>query len=168
MHKIAKVMKNSFICIVIIVFVGCTYSVYSSGMPHLKTISLVEFENQTDQYELEVSLVESLSENFMRDGRLRLVDLEPDCRLEGKILDYSKKLATYGSTGIDEYEVRILYAVTFSDLVENKEIYQTNSLVLTEVYSNNQTSEINTEEEAIKEIEKELFDRIMRESLEDW
>ena len=168
MNKIAKVMKNLIISIVLILLVGCTYSVYSSGMPHLKTISLVEFENQTDQYELEVSLIETLSENFMRDGRLRLVDLEPDCRLEGKILDYSDKLATYGSTGIDEYEVRILYAVTFTDLVENKEIYHTNSLVLTKIYSNNETSEINTEEEAIKEIEKDLFDRIMRESLEDW
>ncbi|MFO7895727.1 MAG: LPS assembly lipoprotein LptE [Candidatus Cloacimonadales bacterium] len=161
-------MKNLIISLVLLTIVGCTYSVYSSGLPHLKTISIEEFENETEQYELEVSLIESLSREFMRDGRLRLVDLEPDCLLEGKILDYSNKLATYGSTGIDEYEVRILYAVTFTDLVENKEIYKSSSLVLTKIYSNSETAEIKSEEDAISEIEQDLFERIMRESLEDW
>jgi len=147
---------------------GCTYSVYSSGMPHLKTVSITEFENQTDQYQLETELTDALSADFIQDGRLRLVDLSPDCVLQGEILDYSDKLATYGSSGVDEYEVRIMYSLEFTDLVKNEVIWKVNNLIFSQIYSNDENSEIKTEEDAVKKIEQDLFDRIMRESLEDW
>lgn len=150
------------------IVMGCTYSVYSSGMPHLKTVKLNEFENTTDQYELEIKLLDSMSEDFIMDGRLNLVDLTPDCELKGRILDYTNKITTYGSSGIDEYEVRVLFSIEFVDLVKNEIIWETSNLVISQKYSGNDNAEIVTEEEAVKEIEQDLFEKIMRESLEEW
>lgn len=150
------------------IVMGCTYSVYSSGMPHLKTVKLNEFENKTDQYELEIKLLDSMSEDFIMDGRLNLVDLTPDCELKGRILDYTNKITTYGSSGIDEYEVRVLFSIEFVDLVKNEIIWETSNLVISQKYSGNDNAEIVTEEEAVKEIEQDLFEKIMRESLEEW
>jgi hypothetical protein len=161
-------MKNFIYVFVLALLLGCSYSVYSSSMPHLKTISIKDFENRTDEYQLDTNLAEALSEDFIQDGRLRIVDFTPDCILQGKILDYSNKLATYGSNGVDEYEVRIMYSITFTDLVKNKVIWETNNLVFSQLYSNDENSDIKTEDEAIKKIEQDLFDRIIRESLEDW
>lgn len=161
-------MKKIVLITFVVTIIGCTYSVYSSGMPHLKTIAISEFANKTDEFQLESDLLDALSADFIQDGRLRLVDLNPDCRLQGEILDYSNKLATYSSSGVDEYEVRILYSVEFYDLVKNKEVWKISSLVFTQIYANDETSEVKTEADAVKEIEQDLFDRIMRESLEDW
>ncbi len=161
-------MKKIIPTIILTLLLGCTYSVYSSGMPHLKTISIKDFENLTEEYQLDTNLTDALSEDFIQDGRLRIVDIAPDCILQGKILDYSNKLATYGSDGVDEYEVRIMYSLTFTDLVKNEVIWKINNLVFSQLYSNDENSDIKTEDEAIEKIEQDLFDRIMRESLEDW
>ena len=161
-------MKKIIPTIILTLLFGCTYSVYSSGMPHLKTISIKDFENLTEEYQLDTNLTDALSEDFIQDGRLRIVDIAPDCILQGKILDYSNKLATYGSDGVDEYEVRIMYSLTFTDLVKNEVIWKINNLVFSQLYSNDENSDIKTEDEAIEKIEQDLFDRIMRESLEDW
>ena len=161
-------MKKILLTTIIMIVMGCTYSVYSSGMPHLKTVKLNEFENTTDQYELEIKLLDSMSEDFIMDGRLNLVDLTPDCELKGRILDYTNKITTYGSSGIDEYEVRVLFSIEFVDLVKNEIIWETSNLVISQKYSGNDNAEIVTEEEAVKEIEQDLFEKIMRESLEEW
>ncbi len=161
-------MKKIIIATILMVILGCTYSVYSSGMPHLKKIKITEFENKTKEYELEAKLLDSLSDNFIQDGRLRLADLSPDCLLTGEIIDYSNKLTTYGSSGVDEYEVRILFSVEFTDLVKNEVIWKSSNLVLSQVYSNDETTQIQSEEDAIEEIQDQLFERILRESLEEW
>jgi hypothetical protein len=57
---------------------SCSYSVYSSGYPHLKSISIIPFVNHTTEYDLDDALLVDLSENFERDGRLNIVGLSPD------------------------------------------------------------------------------------------
>jgi hypothetical protein len=148
---------------------SCSYSVYSSGYPHLKSISIIPFVNHTTEYDLDDALLVDLSENFERDGRLNIVGLSPDSQLEGEILDYSNKIHSYGDTEIDEYEVKILFKIVFYDLVKNRIIYQNDSLLLKEVYSpTNENNEFSSEEEAKNEIYNDLFDTIVKLSLEEW
>ena len=170
---LAKVVKNMnkliVLVIVVVIISGCSYSVYSTGYPHLKTISVTSFENNTTEYQIENELFLDMSERFDQDGRLRIVTVSPDCRLEGKILDYSNKIYSYNADGIEQYQVKILFNITFTDLKFNEVIYKDDAVVLQEEYSSaDDDAEFKTEEEARAEIYKDLFDRILRESLEQW
>ncbi|MBN1948616.1 MAG: LptE family protein [Candidatus Cloacimonetes bacterium] len=149
---------------------GCSYSVYSSGYPHLKTITVNVFTNQTTQYNLEQDLLLDLSDRFLKDGRLQIVGISPDCQLEGEILDYTNKIWRYSETGVEEYEVRILFKVVFTDLVKNEIIYRHDTLSLREVYAPNSDNEgdFTTEEAAQREIYRKLFETIIRISLDEW
>ena len=167
--NVLAAMKKEIILLFILIISSCSYSVYTNSYPYLKTINIRTFSNKTIKYELEENLLSSLTEMFEKDGRLKIVDQNPDCRLEGAILDYSNKIFTYGNNSVDEYEVKILFKVIFTDLKKNKMLYQNDSLVLSETYSeSDELSEFKTEEEAQKKIYQDLFEAIMKETLEEW
>ncbi len=148
---------------------ACSYSVYTTGFPHLKTIAILPFENNTTEYNLEEVIFNNLTNYFESDGRLKIVSISPDCQLEGQILDYSNKILTYAGSDVDEYEVRVLFSITFTDLKKNNIIWQDKALIISETYSSSdETSEFSTEEEAQNEIIKDMFDIIIKESLEEW
>ena len=148
---------------------ACSYSVYTTGFPHLKTIAILPFENNTTEYNLEEVIFNNLTNYFENDGRLKIVSISPDCQLEGQILDYSNKILTYAGSDVDEYEVRVLFSITFTDLKKNNIIWQNKALIISETYSSSdETSEFSTEEEAQNEIIKDMFDIIIKESLEEW
>jgi len=162
-------MKKSGIFIVTVFLMACSYSVYTTGYPHLKTIAILPFENNTTEYNLEEVIFNSLTNYFENDGRLKIVSISPDCQLEGQILDYSNKILTYAGSNVDEYEVRILFSITFTDLKKNNIIWQNKALIISETYSSSdENSEFSIEEEAQNEIIKDMFDIIIKESLEEW
>lgn len=148
---------------------SCSYSVYSTGYPHLKTVSVQQFENRSAEFVIEENLQQMLVDNFQTDGRLKIVTQSPDCQLEGSILDYSNKIKNISNTGVDEYEVKILFSINFSDLVQNKVILKKESIVLTESYSSSlEITEFTTEDEAREEIFQNLFDDVIINSLDNW
>ncbi len=148
---------------------ACSYSVYSSGLPHLKTIAVNSFDNYSTEYELEEKIYISLSEKFSNDGRLNLVTISPDCILEGEILDYSNEILGYAGSNVDEYKVQILFNIEFTDLIKNKIIWQNRSLLLSETYSaTDHNINYKTEAAAVNKILDDLFDMIIRNSLEEW
>ena len=162
-------MKKLIFIVFVIILCSCTYSVYTTGYPHLKSITIIPFENKTTQYNLEENIHISLSNNFENDGRLKIVGISPDCQLEGEILDYSNKIRSYAGSNVEEYEVRILCKISFTDLKKNSIILKNDALQLSETYSSSEEiSEFKTEEEAQEKIISDLFDYIIKESLEEW
>lgn len=152
-----------------IIVISCSYTVYPSGYPHLKTITVTAFENRTTQYNLDEDLLNALSSQFIQDGRLKLVTLSPDCRLEGKILDYSNKIYKYSDEAVEQYEVKIFFALEFTDLVKNTLILNKESIILSETYSETDpNSEFQNESEAQQKIFEDLFDLIIKDTLEAW
>ena len=162
-------MKFKIIMFIVLLIAGCSYSVYTTGYPHLKTIQILAVENQTSNYDLRDLVFNSLVDNYESDGRLKLVGLSPDCQLECSILDYSNKIVSYSGSSIDEYEVRVLFEVTFTDLKKNLVIWQNGSLMKSERYSlSDENSIFKSEEDAQGEIMSKLFDTIMKNTLEEW
>jgi len=162
-------MKIKLIMYFVILLAGCSYSVYTTGYPHLKTIQLLPIENQTDNYELRDLVFNSLIEKYESDGRLKFVGMSPNCQLECSILDYSNKIVSYSGSTIDEYEVRVLFNVLFTDLKKNQVIWENNSLLVSERYSTvDENSQFSTEFEAQEEIVVNLFELIMKNTLEEW
>lgn len=162
-------MKNVILISLFMMILSCSYSVYSSGLPHLKTINVSAFKNNSTEYNLEEKIFINLNEKFSADGRLSLVNVSPDCILDGEILDYSNEIRTFAGATVDQYQVRILFKITFTDLVRNKVIWQNNSLLLSEIYSSQDSNILyKSEEEAQNKIITDLFETILKNSLEEW
>ncbi|HOQ79441.1 MAG TPA: LptE family protein [Candidatus Cloacimonadota bacterium] len=165
-------VKRIYYLFLLLLFLsGCSYSVYTSEYPHLKTILVQPFENKTVEYTLGQDAQNSLVNAFMKDGRLKINTQNPDAELRGEILDFRKRIFSYDNAGsVEEYQIQILFSVTFYDLKLNNEIYANKNLLLTRTY--NPTSDnINvekTEEEAINKILSNLFDDIIKNTLENW
>jgi len=148
---------------------GCSYSVYTTGYPHLKTILILPVENQTANYNLRDMVLNSLVDSYESDGRLKLVGISPDCQLECSILDYTNKIVTYSGSSIEEYEVRVLFKMIFTDLKKNQVIWRNDSIIVSERYSlSDENSLYKSEDEAQEEIINKLFDLIMKNTLEEW
>ncbi len=162
-------MKYILKLLVILLLTSCSYSVYTTGYPHLKTIQVLPLENLTNNYELRDLVFNMLTDSYESDGRLKLVSLSPDCQLECSILDYSNKILTYSGSTIDEYEVRVLFSVTLTDLVKNQVIWSNSQLLLSENYSQSlENNKFTNEIEAQEEIIVKLFDTLMKNTLEEW
>ncbi len=155
----------------LILLAGCSYSVYTSEYPHLKTIHVYPFENKTTEFVLAQDLQNSLVNAFMKDGRLKINTQSPDSDLKGSILDYQKKIYSYDTSGnIQEYQIQVLFSLEFNDLKYNQNLYQNKTLLLTKIYN---VSDINTtmpksEVEAMEKIYTDLFDLIIKNTLESW
>lgn len=169
--RIMKVIYiKGFLAVMLIIF-GCSYSLRMNQYPHLRDITIAPFENDTVELYLEEDLRNSIISSFQADGRLRIAYDDPDSRIEGRILDYSNKIFGYDiDQNIEEYQVRLVLAISFTDLVRNEIIWENKSLVMTERYSPETTLAVkfSSEEEALEEIYKELFRLIIRNSLEAW
>jgi len=162
-------MKIKLIMYFVILLAGCSYSVYTTGYPHLKTILILPVENQTANYNLRDMVLNSLVDSYESDGRLKLVGISPDCQLECSILDYTNKIVTYSGSSIEEYEVRVLFKMIFTDLKKNQVIWQNDSIIVSERYSlSDENSIYKSEDEAQEEIINKLFDSIMKNTLEEW
>ncbi|MCB5230262.1 MAG: LPS assembly lipoprotein LptE [Candidatus Cloacimonas sp.] len=167
-------MKKLYInglLIAIIFLTGCSYSVRLNQLPHLRDVAISPFENETLELYLEEELRTSLITSFRQDGRLRITYDNPDSKIEGKLIEYSNTIYGYDiDKNIEEYQVRLQMSLIFTDLVRNEVIYENKALSLVEYYSPSSVESVRlkSEEEAVKEIFKELFQVIVRNSLEAW
>lgn len=165
------VKKIIYLGLIILLFGACSYSVYTNAYPHLKRIQLLAFENKSSEFYLGEVVFNNLSSAFSKDGRLRTVTQQPDCQLEGSILSFSEKIYSYDSVNnIQDYVVVVSFDVTFTDLINNKALYENKNLSLSEIYavSDESTSRFKSKEEAVDEICDKLYRTIMQNTLESW
>lgn len=165
------VKKIIYSILIIFALSACSYSVRTNAYPHLKRIQLIAFDNKSSEFSLGEIVLNNLSTSFSEDGRLRMVTQQPDCQLEGSILSFSEKIYSYDSVNnIQDYLVVITFDVTFTDLINNKVLFENKSLALSEIYavSDESTSRFKTKNEAITEICDKLFKAVMQNTLESW
>ncbi len=157
---------------------GCSYSVYTTTLSHLKTIMIKTFENETLEYGLEEELLLFLSEKF-NARNLKTVTISPDCILEGKIVSYEDKIFKYDADdNIESYQITFVFSVNFNDMVKNDELLKDNSMKYMEKYTLNLTDESidfnltgdsKEDKEPIREeIYSDLYEDIINKSFESW
>ncbi len=150
---------------------GCFYSVYSNAYPHLKKVRVLAFENRSSEFTLGDITLTGLNREIRNDGRLKLVTKEPDCTLEGTILSFSEKIYSYDAANqVQDYQVQMSVSITFTDLVNNKVVYENKNLTVSELYAAAEggTAKFGTKEEAINELIVKLYQNILQNSLESW
>ncbi|MCD4650289.1 MAG: hypothetical protein K8S56_00660 [Candidatus Cloacimonetes bacterium] len=167
-------MSKLYILVGLVLLVlGCSYSVHMTAYPHLKSLHIGTFENKSTEYSLEEELLESLTGSFKSSNQLKLVDLAPDCRLDGEIVDYTNKIYSYDSgEKVKEYELKILFNIQLTDLIQNEVLYEKENLLLKEVYLSEATASSGTqatsEEAARSMVFDDLYQTIMENSFQSW
>lgn len=162
-------MKKYILSILVLFILSCSYSVRTMAYPHLKTIQIEQFQNQSDEFELNEELFIKLSDDFQADGRLRLVTENADCILEGEIRDYTDKIYSYEGSTVQEYQVKIMFWVKFTDLTTEEVLWENSNLIISDTYSQtDESADYTNEEEARLAIYEDLFENIIKNTLEQW
>ncbi|MCK9309368.1 MAG: LPS assembly lipoprotein LptE [Candidatus Cloacimonetes bacterium] len=129
------------------------------------------FENRSSEFALGDLMLTGLNKEIRNDGRLKLVTRDQDCALEGSINTFSESVYSYDAANqVQDYQVQMVLSVSFTDLINNKVLYENKNLTLTELYAiaEGGTAKFKTKEEAIDEIITKLYQTVLQNSLESW
>jgi len=159
-------MKRLFPFLFVFSIIGCTYTFNPSLPPHIKSLAIPVFENETLRYGIEEVLTIYLIEAFIADGSLKVRDeKKADSVILGKIVKYEKQPYLY-----DEYEKVSAYRITvgvdvvFKDKIKDKVLWEEKGLEEWGTY----IVENETEEDGIKEASNRLKDTILKAIAQGW
>jgi len=150
---------------------GCAYSFNPSSIPrHLKTVQIPVATNQTLEADISEELTQALTDRFVRDNTLRVVQKDADAVLESDITGYENRVFGFNAEQqADEYLVMVVVQMTFRDRVKNKELWQ-ERMQGTESYfpGGNGAQTVNTESGARALAIKQIVDSAVARTTEDW
>jgi len=172
----ARSLAATFVVLALVAAIGamgCGYTASPALLPpHLKTVAIPVFENQTSEYTLEQDITAAVIKRFVDDNHLRVVDEHSaDCIVQGKVTDYRNAVFGISNAALaQEYRVTIGVSVVFKDLVKNREIWHDDGIVKTANYyvqpvpGDSAKTELDGRREAIQKI----ADEILARSIESW
>lgn len=94
---------------------------------HIRKIAVRPFANRTQFFGLEDKLTLRVSQEFLRDGRLPLVNQEADADgvVVGEIVRYIKEPISYDANHVvEEYKIWVLINLQFNDVVQKIALWQ--------------------------------------------
>jgi hypothetical protein len=172
------IKKYFSIALILLSIFGCGhYSFYTRSNPHLKTVMITEFDNDTEEYELPGLVSEYLTDAFIEDGRLDVQGNDADLDIRGTVRTYSRVVNAYNmKEDPSEWKVTIVFRIEAKDMIKDEVIWQNNNLSLSALYGTGTTTEeeegggveLFSEEDAQKSIIDELSDRILSNTIEQW
>ena len=172
------IKKYILLSVALLCIFGCGhYSFYTRSNPHLKTVMITEFENDSEQYELQGLIIEYLTDAFIEDNRLDVQGDDADLDIRGTVSSYKRLVNAYDiQENPSEWKVTIAFQIEAKDLVRDEVIWQNNSLSLSASYGtgtqaeeeDGQGIELFSEEDAQKSIIFELCQVILSNTIEQW
>jgi outer membrane lipopolysaccharide assembly protein LptE/RlpB len=150
---------------VAITLCSCAYSLRGNLPEHLQTVKIVPFRSSVTEYGLEQELTSMVVEEMVSNGRLAVVTEEADAVLEGRVASFTRTPYSYTSAEeIEEYRLDIRVSLTFTDMVRNENILDTQSVGEWIVYD--------PDEEQYSDARQRLLesaaDEIIRSCLSGW
>ena len=122
-------IARSIIMVAVAALFGCSspYTPAPQILPsYVKNVYIRPFVNNTSQYGLEEKLTLAVVDEFIRDGRLKIVntEAEADGVLVGEISKYILQPLTYDANMVTEqYKLWILLNIHFVDRVKNETMW---------------------------------------------
>ncbi|MBN2017241.1 MAG: hypothetical protein JW794_03805 [Candidatus Cloacimonetes bacterium] len=170
--------KYLYLGLILVCVFGCGhYSFYTRSNPHIKSVMITEFDNETEQYELQDLITQYLTEAFIDDNRLEVLGADANLDIRGVVRSYSMIVNAYDmQENPSEWKVTIIFQIEAKDMVQDKVIWNNNSLSLFALYGTGTQTEENdgqgielfSEEEAQESIIYELSDVILSNTIEQW
>lgn len=149
---------------------GC-YTFNPSAIPsHIKTINIPTVENKTLEVGLAEELTTDLTDRFVQDNTLKVVQSDADAVLEATITGYENRVFGFTSNQVaDEYIVILTVDMALRDRVKNKELWSQTGVVGRASYSTSGSGGgITSEEEARKQAMKQVVDSAISRTVEGW
>jgi outer membrane lipopolysaccharide assembly protein LptE/RlpB len=112
---------------------SCGYHLSGKGslVPEgAKTIAVPAFINNTNEPYVDLELTKAVVDEFIADGRLRIVDVEvADLALRGAVVKYEVTALSFTADSfVQQYRVRIVVNASLEDLKAKKTLWQENSI----------------------------------------
>lgn len=118
---------------------ACAYS-FSSGLPpHIKTVAVPLFANETSEFGIAEEITDLLVAALVKDGTLRVVADEGDASsvILGTVRTYSEEPYTYNrEETVGELIIRISVEVRFQDRVKDEVIWESQRVFGSATYDN--------------------------------
>ena len=172
-----KFMRKKFTCknqlvtifvLFILILAGCRYQLQPQLPAAASKIAIPTFDNQTFQYGLAEVLTNSVVEQFLRDGRLRVVEeKEADFILRGKITQYLKETLSEVSMGLAEYRVKMEISVALISTKDGKPLWEKKVEEAT-TYTPTEVGDVQTESDAIRETGRKIGEDLVNLVTEGW
>ena len=109
---------------------GCGYSLRGHVPPHIKTVGVPIFLNQTTEPAVEGLLTRAIVEAFSTNGRLRVVKPEDaDSILEGEVTGYTlDSIAFDPRANVRQYRLTVTLNLRFRDVKRNVMLFEQSGL----------------------------------------
>ena len=152
---------------------GCAYSVRNNTLPtHLKTIAIPTFGNNTVEFGLSDDITQSLVTGFLNDHTLKIAqERDANSVLRGTVVAYKNQVFGYTTTErATEYEVVLTVAITFRDLVKNRDLWKDDAMTVRTTYNvvNVGNEPAKTESDGRRDVIQKLTDRVVSRTVQGW
>jgi outer membrane lipopolysaccharide assembly protein LptE/RlpB len=150
--------------------VACGYSTTSRTAKDIRTIYVPFFENKTSEPNLEISVTERVIQNLVTDNTLKVVSEDgADAVLEGQIVEFRNQPFSFNSElNAEEYHVVIRVVATLYNRRQNEPIWQNRAFQGDGSYFVEQGADGRTIDDAINESIREITERILNLTVQDW
>lgn len=149
---------------------GCGYGTTSRTAKDIKSIYVPFFENKTAEPNLEISVTERIITNLVTDNTLKVVNENAaDAVLEGEIVDFKNQPFSFNQDlNAEEYHVVIKVVVSLFNRRTNEPIWEKRSFVGDGSYFVEQVENGRTFDDAVAESIREITERILNLTVQDW
>ncbi len=148
---------------------GCIYTFNGSSLPsHLKTVEIPLFANQSLEANVADQITQELNREIVTGNLLKVVQSAGDAIITGTVTAYTNTPYTYGAAdtrqvSVQQYVVRIMVQVEFTDKKKDEAIYK-GSVTGEGIYDMQKENEGAGKQKAITE----LVQRILQNSVQGW
>jgi outer membrane lipopolysaccharide assembly protein LptE/RlpB len=149
---------------------GCAYTFNPSLPSYIKTLQIPTAQNQTLKVELADELTTALTDRFVADGHLHVVQSDADAVLETDVTGYENRVFGFNAQQqAQEYIVVITVQMTLRDRVKNKELWSEDKVRGTASYFPGAAGQTVSSEEAARQLAfKQIVDFAISRSVEGW
>jgi len=149
---------------------ACGYSTTSRTAKDIRTIYVPFFENKTSEPNLEISVTERVIQHLVTDNTLKVVSEDgADAVLEGQIVEFRNQPFSFNSElNAEEYHVVIRVVATLYNRRQNEPIWQNRAFQGDGSYFVEQVEDGRTIDDAIDESIREITERILNLTVQDW
>jgi Lipopolysaccharide-assembly len=154
----------------LVLCVACGYSTTSRTAKDIKTIHVPFFENLTPEPNLEISVTERVIDNLVADNTLKVVPEDAaDAILDAQIVEFKNQPFSFNADlNAEEYIVLIRVVATLFNRRTNEPIWEKRSFQGDGSYFIEQVGEGRTFEDAVNESLREITERILNLTVQDW
>jgi outer membrane lipopolysaccharide assembly protein LptE/RlpB len=169
-----KIVKVLLLLFVIQIFSGCGYHLAGTGtsLPaHIKSIGVPIFVNNTQGYQVEQKITNSVVDVLIRRGKYKVIPESQgvDALLKGTITSVSLVPITFNADGLaTQYNVIISAKVTFQDLIDKRILFQNPGFIFRGQYDIDQNSVLffDRQSQALDDIAQDFAESIVSAILE--